>query len=421
MKNIIFLIPFSPFYDFSKKMPTDIIYKWINNNGNLGYISGKEFGDILLKSLAEYYPDYNCEVWQQDINTDKIYTVQIQERVIHRNFPAKNIKVFKRYKYFEDLYSIEILRWAKRNDDIDTIFMLPITAERLIEKKIISSLKKSQILYYNFLNSERILPSTFKTFNPLKIINQLLIKYNKMKWLKKVKNVLSVNDNPEALEKLKKIRPNINIFLFEFGLDCDFWKPVVDKVEARRVLNIPYDYFVIILSQRLVPEYQIDKFIECLQRVKAKKEFVCYITGQETLGSLGYKNYLNELVIKYNLQEKVHFVGYVNDDVLRNYFIAADLFVTVPYMFAGSYGATKCMAIGTPILHVTMGASYEFLKKHNAGEFVSPYNYEEWAKKLEYIINGKKKVNTVPREDVVNYYSWKRTADDLHYALMNLK
>jgi len=61
------------------------------------------------------------------------------------------------------------------------------------------------------------------------------------------------------------------------------------------------------------------------------------------------------------------------------------------------------------------------LKKHNAGEFVSPYNYEEWAKKLEDIINGKKKVNTVPREDVVNYYSWKRTADDLHYALMNLK
>jgi glycosyltransferase involved in cell wall biosynthesis len=416
MKNLIFLIPFSPPYDVYKTLPEE--NSWITENGKVVHIFGYDFGDLFLKALTQYYADYNCEIWQPDLVADKIYTAQLQERVIHRNFPAKKIKVFKRYKFFEDIYSNEILKWAKRYDGKDTIFMLPIIPERLIEKKIIISLKQSKVLYYNFLNSERILPSKVNTLNPLKRINRLLINYNKMKWLKKVKNLLSVNDNPKAQEKLKIMIPNINIFLFRTGLDCDYWRPVVDKVEARRILNIPQDSFVILLSQRLVPEYQVDKFIECLTKVKAEREFICYITGH---GTLEYESYLNELVIKHKLEEKVHFVGYVEDDVLRNYFIAADLFVTVPYMFAGSYGATKCTAIGTPILHVTMGGSYEFLKKHNAGEFVSPYNYEEWSKKLEDIINGKIKVKTVPREEVVNYYSWKRTADDLHYALMNLK
>jgi len=417
MKNVIFVIPGSPNYNewANKLLPENNV--WRVKNGELLYIEGTEFGDLLLKALVEYYPNYNCEVWQQDPLSDKIYTAHLQNGLVHRNFPAKIIKVFKRYKYFKYLYSRDLLILAKCYDSENTIFMIDAQFYKYINVKLINTIKKSKILFYHFLNSKLLLPDSINNINPLKIINNLLIRYNKIRWLKGIKNLLTSNNNPEALNNLKKIFPIINIFLFEFGLDCDYWRPVVDKVEARRILNIPQYSFVILLSQRLVPEYQVDKFIECLTKVKAEREFICYITGH---GTLEYESYLNEQVIKHKLEEKVHFVGYVEDDVLRNYFIAADLFVTVPYMFAGSYGAVKCMAIGTPILHVNMGDSYEFLKKHNAGEFVSPYDYDEWAKKLEDIINGKIKVKTVPREELVNYYSWKRTADDLNYALMNL-
>jgi len=416
MKNIIFLIPFSPPYDVYKTLPQK--NSWITESGNLVHIFGYDFGDLVLKALTQYYEDYNCEIWQPDLVADKIYTTQLQERVIHRNFPAKKIKLFKRYKYFIYLYSQELLKSAKSYDNENTIFMIDAQFYKYINVKLVNIIKQSKILFYHFVNSKLLLPNNIININPLKIINNLLIRYNKIRWLKGVKNLLTSNNNPEALNKLKKIFPTMNIFLFEFGLDYDYWRPVIDKVEARRILNIPQDPFVILLSQRLVSEYQVDKFIECLTKVQAGREFICYITGH---GTLEYESYLNKLVIKHKLEETVHFVGYVEDDVLRNYFIAADLFVTVPYMFAGSYGAVKCMAIGTPILHVNMGDSYEFLKKHNAGEFVSPCDYDEWAKKLEDIINGKIKVKTVPREEVVHYYSWKRTADDLNYALMNLQ
>jgi len=52
-------------------------------------------------------------------------------------------------------------------------------------------------------------------------------------------------------------------------------------------------------------------------------------------------------------------------------------------VFASPYGVIISMAFGLPVLYVTMCDSYEFLKKHNASEIVSPYNYERWTKNLK--------------------------------------
>lgn len=415
MKNVIFIIYFSPPYDVYKTLPEE--NSWITENGNVVHIFGYDFGDLLLKALTDYYSNYNCEIWQPDLIADKIYTAQFNERLVHRNFPAKKIKIFNKFKFCKDVYSKYLLEYIKKYDNKENIFMIS-SSNYLNGRKIAKYIKKANKLYYCFFNLQLLLPDKIETNNPLKIVNSWIKNHNKIRWLKQVKNLLTGDNNPEALTNLKKIISDINYFIFDFGIDCDFWGPVIEKSEARKILGIPQESFVILLSQRLVPVYQVDKFIECLSKVNAERDYKCYITGH---GTLEYETYLKELVIKYDLQHIVNFVGYVEDNVLRYYFISADLFVTVPYISAGSYSAAKAMCIGVPIFHSTTGDSYEFLKKHNAGEFVSPCDYDEWTEKLEDIINGKIKVKTVPREEVVNYYSWKRTADDLHYALMNLK
>jgi len=226
--------------------------------------------------------------------------------------------------------------------------------------------------------------------------------------------LLTSYSDSEAVKKAEQINPNLKASKFVWGLDFDYWYPIIDKETARRKLKIPVEAFVILLSQRLVPEYQVDRFIEVIAQIKPVKPFVCYITG---FGLPDYKSYLQGLVESFGLNNKIYFVGYVSDEELRNYMIAADLFVAVPTIFGGSGGALKEMAIERPIFTVSSGSTYYFLKEQNAGIFVSPTDYEEWRHKLESIINGEIIVKTVKREIVANYYSWEKTAEQTKKAI----
>lgn len=413
MIKIIFVIPFSPKYAEYADKPKPK-YNWDTKDGQWVGIWGYDWGDLHLKSLVEYYNNYDCEVWQPDLRADKIYSVELCNKLVHRNFPAKTIKRFSRFKFREEIYSQSIIEELKNYNDINTVIMLPATVRTKWMVSLLESIRDTRHLYYHYLNEALLLPSKINTFNPFKAYNRYLLNKEKLKWLKKMNVLLTGYSNPDALNRTEKINPNLKAIRFEMGLDLDFWYPVIDKATARRKLNIPNETFVILLSQRLVSEYQVDRFIEVIAKIKPEKPFVCYITG---FGLPDYKSYLQGLVDYYKLNNKIYFVGYVSNEELRDYMIATDLYVDASIITAGSGGAVKEMAIGRPIFTVSSGSTYYFLKENNAGIFVNPTDYDEWGKKLESIINGEIIVKTVNREIVADYYSWEKTAEQTKKAI----
>ena len=413
MIKIIFIIPFSPKYAEYADKPRPK-YNWDTKDGQWVGIWGYDWGDLHLKSLVEYYDNYDCEVWQPDLRADKIYSAQLCENLIHRNFPAKMIKSFYRFKLRKELYSKSIIEELKKYDDNNTVLMLPATVRTKWMVSILGSIRNAKHIYYIYINDSKLLPLKISCLNPLKALSTYLINKEKLQWLKNMNILLTSYSDSEAVKKAEQINPNLKASKFVWGLDLDYWYPVIDKEAARKKLKIPAEAFVILLSQRLVSEYQVDRFIEVIAQIKPVKPFVCYITG---FGLPDYKSYLQGLVESFGLNNKICFVGYVSDEELRDYMIAADLFVTVPTIFGGSGGALKEMAIGRPIFTVCSGSTYYFLKEQNAGIFVSPSDYEEWRHKLESIINGEIIVKTVKREIVTNYYSWKKTAEQTKKAI----
>jgi glycosyltransferase involved in cell wall biosynthesis len=413
MIKIIFIIPFAPKYAEYADKPRPK-YNWDTKDGQWVGIWGYDWGDLHLKSLVEYYNNYDCEVWQPDLRADKIYSVELCNKLVHRNFPAKMIKRFSRFKLRKEMYSQSIIDELKKYDDYNTVIMLPATVRTKWMKHVINFTYKGKHIYYIYINDSKLLPYKINTLNPFKAFSTYLVNKQKLKWLKKMNVLLTSYSNPDALSKVEKINPNLKMIKFVWGFDYDFWYSIIDKATARRNLNIPNEAFVILLSQRLVPEYQVDRFIEVIAQIKPVKPFVCYITG---FGLPDYKSYLQGLVERFGLNNKICFVGYVCDEELRNYMIAADLFVAVPTIFGGSGGALKEMAIGRPIFTVSSGSTYYFLKEQNAGIFVSPTDYEEWRHKLESIINGEIIVKTVKREIVMDHYSWKKTAEQTKKAI----
>ncbi len=408
---------FSPKYEEYGNKPKPE-HNWTTPAGTWVGIWGGDWGDLLLRALARYYPDYECEVWRPDLRADKVYSVQFEPGFVHRCFPAAMRRAFRRCKIVRRIHSQGMIDRIRKYDRDETVFFISAAYYLTYLKNSINRIDKAKVLYYNFLNTQKLLPLDYSFTKPLRTVSAVLLNGEKAAGMRRVKNLLTASDNCEALAELKRTYPQMKVHLYQMaGLNLDFWKPVMSKNESRALLGIALSKFVIVLSQRLVPEYQIDRFLEVINRLNTGREFVCYITGH---GLPDYEAYLHKLASDYRLEDKVCFVGYVSDEELRNYFIAADLFATTARMFAGSTGAEKCMAIGTPILHVTMGSTYEILKTHNAGVFIDPENYDDWASKLSEIIDGEK-VHTVPREIVEDLFSPEKTADDLHNAIMNLR
>jgi glycosyltransferase involved in cell wall biosynthesis len=413
MKKVILIISFST-KDSEYENQEKPKFSWMNSKGEMLGIWEKEWGDIMLKRLVSHYPDYDCEIWQPELRADRIYSAQLHDRLIHRKFPAVLRTSYKRLKTHRENYSQGILDQIHKNDAKGTVFMLPAAVYSRWMKEIIGSIQQASILHYNLLNNRLLLPNRVKTGNPFKALNQCLINLEKTSALTRVQALLTPNTDPHAITRLNREFPEISVYELKWGLDHDFWQAVIGRDEAREILGIDSCEYVIVLSQRLVPEYQVDKFIQAVAVIRTEKKFSCYITGH---GAREYEDHLKSLVIKHKLRDKVHFTGFVEDEQLRAYLIAADLFVSLPLASAGSGGALKAMAVGTPVLLTTScGESYSFLREHEAGEYVAPRDYTSWIDMITRLIEGEK-IRSVPREAILGEYNAKFTAESLNSAL----
>lgn len=412
--KIIFILDYFPPYKEYENQPRPK-YFWEKPDGSWVGIWGYDWGDILGKVVVSNYKNVNFEVLQVDYRAERIYSAELCERLVHKQFPSKQKKYFYGLKLSSHPFSNQMINYVKQFNQENVILFIASSEINSFRSDLINVVPLARKVYFNFLNAKVLEPSLSFSFNPFRLLHRLLLLKSKLNNLKEITNLMTSEDTTNVLKKIQKINLNMNVFTFNFGLDLDFWKEDKSRIEARNILRIPSDRFVIVLSQRLVPEYQIDKFIEVISRIKSKNKFICYITGH---GLKDYENYLLGLINKYHLENKIRFVGYVSDEELKNYFIACNAFATIPIMFGGSNGAIKAMAIERPIIHVSLGITYEFLMNQNAGIFLNTTDYEQWEKIFTQVIDGKR-IEIVSRKNVITYFSWDKTAQQMLHIIEN--
>lgn len=414
--KIIHLLTHLPDYNYCENVEKPSIY-WDTSDGSWVGIWGDEWAEIIGKEVVKRFNFVHYEVWQMDLRAKLTYEAFIHERLLHKKFPGKFKKFIYGIKFNSYVYSNEIINYILHSEfSDDYVFLVPATVETPFTKKLIKILneKKIHFLHYNFLNSSLLYPKIVLSCNPLRIIHRFLIYLNKRNHLMKIKYLLdSLDNNPEIIEKIRKRYPHITYFEFNLGIDLNYWKPDIDKLFVRNELKISKEKFVFFMSQRLIPEYQIDKVIMVASKLSKEDNFLFIISGR---GEKQYEEYLRDLVCKYKLDEFVKFVGYVPNDLLKKYYIACDVFLTVPFLFGGSNSAVKALALEKPIIHVNIGTTYEFLKKHNAGLIIEPFGYNEWVSLFHEVINGRE-IKIVPRKVIENHFSWCSTASQLLYAI----
>jgi glycosyltransferase involved in cell wall biosynthesis len=416
----IFIIPFPPTYEsFNSISINEDELKapnQINSKGEKVFFFRQDWGGIIGEHVMLADSSVRWEVWRPDFRADKIMTHSFDDNLVCKSFPAENRITFYGLTPVKLPYSIKLEESliSELNTDKDIRILLPTTVD--FSKILHARIKRftTHILYYHFLNPEFLFPQFDFSKNPLKLLHRVLINHQKALRLKFIMNLQVLSE--ELKDMAQRKYPGKNILLARIGIDLNYWQNVLSREEARQILGWKNDTFVFLLSQRLVSEYQVDKWIEALAKVSARN-YLCIITGA---GTKGYIEYLSSVIRKSGLDEKIKLVGFVPNELLRNYLIACDCFVMAGKKGGGSTGAIYAMHMSRLVFHTDSGVSCEILKKFGAGVIAQPYDYYTWPGIIDGILADKNAYKLVPPDFIDDLFNWGICAKQWQDALQSI-
>jgi glycosyltransferase involved in cell wall biosynthesis len=402
--KIIYIITFSPpFNHVNLSPPTDYILN--SENEPIGYWD-MDRGHQFAKDIKKIYPQVEYEVWQLNLRADKIYKFITSNGIIHYAYPCKYLYKIHGAKIKKTLYSKEVISGLQKLYQKSEKIILHIPGDYCYLSYRIMKKFRNKIPIINTMHLDyRTLDVDLKTDNVFKFIHRFLIKYRIKKYLNYQKEII-ISDASFSFF-LKNTKANIYKRRW-LGFDLENFVYDTSKKAARDFLGIDENVFVILLSSRLVPEKNVDTFINALSLLKNKK-FLCLVTGT---GEAGYINYLLNLIDNLKLSGNIKLKGFVQDDI-KYYYTASDLFVNCSLKEAGPVSALKALAFEIPVLTTKTGFIYDILKNYNCKYYLENNNINKWAQMLEKIIKGEIYIKKVPLDKFRHQYSLKESMRDL--------
>ena len=101
--KVINIVNHPPAYEGHRGRPRPEI-NWDLPNGSWVGIWGYEWHNIIGNHVLKVANDINYEVWQPDLRADKIYQHTFENGLVHKLFPAIQIKFRHGFKFREDVY-----------------------------------------------------------------------------------------------------------------------------------------------------------------------------------------------------------------------------------------------------------------------------------------------------------------------------
>ncbi len=184
---------------------------------------------------------------------------------------------------------------------------------------------------------------------------------------------------------------------------------------ALNSLSMPKAPFIL-AAGAISPRKNLARVVQALNLIKNKTNHHLV-----TVGGSGWDDAeVKDLVAKYQLQDRVHFMGYVSDEQLRALYRQAELFV-YPSLFEG-FGLTilEAMASGCPVVTSNLSCLPEIAG--GAAALVDPYNEQALAETMLHVLE-----NEIVRKELVakglqraQDFTWKACAEQTVEVYKNL-
>jgi glycosyltransferase involved in cell wall biosynthesis len=170
------------------------------------------------------------------------------------------------------------------------------------------------------------------------------------------------------------------------GIDSDRLKPSPQlREKLRRKYGISAQQFAIGVVGRLDPKKGQDVFLESLSFLKSPNPVLGVLIGEETRGEPGYRRVLEDLVQSLNLQNKIRFLGFIEDQL--ELYPMLDLLLLPSRKETFGMVLIEAMAFELPVIASNTGGVPEIVMDGETGILVPPGDSQAMAAAIEKIIS----------------------------------
>jgi glycosyltransferase involved in cell wall biosynthesis len=172
------------------------------------------------------------------------------------------------------------------------------------------------------------------------------------------------------------------------GIDLTYYS--VDKYTRKRVrteLHLQDGNLLIGFLGNLTERKGIEFFILVADQLARRYQNIHFLVIGGDLSSSRYKNEITPLVRNKKLQERITFIGMVNDTV--PYYSAMDIFCMTSLEEPFARVNLEAMAMLLPVVATDVGGNREQLIDNTTGYIVERNNVELFAQKIETLITNK--------------------------------
>lgn len=176
-----------------------------------------------------------------------------------------------------------------------------------------------------------------------------------------------------------------NMAIVPCGFDPDEFMPLRDGARAR--LGLPVSAFVVLQLGRMVPRKGVDNVIRALSVLRDRHaiEAKLLIVGGDKLADLSSSpemQRLMEIAHSLGLSSTISFTGAQPRPVLREFYSAADVFVTTPWYEPFGITPLEAMACATPVIGSDVGGIRSTVVCGETGYLVPPKDPQALAARL---------------------------------------
>ncbi|MGZ4969913.1 MAG: glycosyltransferase [Methylobacter sp.] len=205
------------------------------------------------------------------------------------------------------------------------------------------------------------------------------------------------------------------------GVDIDSFEACPDKRALQRQLGFDADY-LLFTAGRLDPRKGFLELLDAipivLKRLQAagKTAVFCLPAGpqQPDPDEQSYRDTLQNKALKLGLTESIHWFNRLDDDTLKSYYRAADLFLCPSHYEPFGLVLVEAFASGTPVIATYHGGPVDIVTPGVEGYLADPMNPDQFAGRIIDVLLAPEMEVQAMREAALNKarscYSWHAVA-----------
>ncbi len=194
------------------------------------------------------------------------------------------------------------------------------------------------------------------------------------------------------------------------GVNLELFKPM-DKLSVRRQLGFHVNALIVLYVGRYTPIKGPDRLLQSFSYLTRPSLPRLVMVGGDGEHSSMFKQ-LQAMAKVLHIENRLMFAGRVDQEILPQYYSAADVLVVPSYYESYGLVALEALACGTPVVTTSVGAMEDIVKNGITGYVAMDSDPKHFAECIESILLKQKQNGLSPSKirASVSEFTWSRSA-----------